>query len=256
MTFLMNLRQNNSNICGTFNLNGINKMPKTEYNYKRYKMSEYDLGAFPGSKAGELAENFSIYDQNGTQVSLHDYRGKWVVLETGSITCAMYVKNIPGIKELQVKYPDVEFLLVYVREAHPGSRLGPHESNAQKIQRAEKLKVFYDEPRKILIDDLQGKMHKAYGELPNMVYIIDPNGRIIYRSDWSFPKRIEKILQNRDKVNTDEHVQIITAAPWIMVPVVLRGGWDALWDISIALPAIIIAHLKADFQNLKKKLFS
>ena len=255
MTFLMNLRQNNSNICGTFNLNGINKMPKTEYNYKRYKMSEYDLGAFPGSKAGELAENFSIYDQNGTQVSLHDYRGKWVVLETGSITCAMYVKNIPGIKELQVKYPDVEFLLVYVREAHPGSRLGPHESNAQKIQRAEKLKVFYDEPRKILIDDLQGKMHKAYGELPNMVYIIDPNGRIIYRSDWAFPKRIEKILQNRDEANTDEHVQIITAAPWIMVPVVLRGGWDALWDISIALPAIIIAHLKADFQNLKKKLF-
>jgi len=256
MTFLMNLRQNNSNICGTFNLNGINKMPKTEYNYKRYKMSEYDLGAFPGSKAGELAENFSIYDQNGTQVSLHDYRGKWVVLETGSITCAMYVKNIPGIKDLQVKYPDVEFLLVYVREAHPGSRLGPHESKSQKIQRAEKLKVFYDEPRKILIDDLQGKMHKAYGELPNMVYIIDPNGRIIYRSDWAFPKRIEKILQNRDEVNTDEHVQIITAAPWIMVPVVLRGGWDALWDISIALPAIIIAHLKADFQNLKKKLFS
>jgi hypothetical protein len=231
-------------------------MPKTEYNYKRYRMSEYDLGAFPGSKAGELAENFTIYDQNGAKVSLQDYRGKWVVLETGSITCAMYVKNIPGIKELQGKYPDVEFLLVYVREAHPGSRLGPHESNEQKIQLSEKLQVFYNEPRKILIDDLHGKMHKAYGELPNMVYVIDPNGRIIYRSDWAFPKRIEKILQNRDIVNSDEHVQIITAAPWIMIPVVLRGGWDALWDISIALPAIIMAHLKADFQNLRKKLFS
>ena len=230
-------------------------MGKTEYNYKRYKMSEYDLGAFPGSKAGELAENFTVCDQNGKPVSLYDFRGKWVVLETGSITCAMYVKNIPGIKELQAKYPDVEFLLVYVREAHPGSRLGPHQSNGQKIERAEKLRQFYDEPRKILIDDLQGKMHKAYGELPNMVYIIDPDGRIIYRSDWAFPKRIDKILQNRDKINTNEHVQIITAAPWIMIPVVLRGGWDALWDISIALPTIIVAHLKADFQNLKKKLF-
>ena len=230
-------------------------MGKTEYNYKRYKMSEYDLGAFPGSKAGELAENFTVYDQNGKPVSLYDFRGKWVVLETGSITCAMYVKNIPGIKELQVKYPDVEFLLVYVREAHPGSRLGPHQSNGQKIERAEKLRQFYDEPRKILIDDLQGRMHKAYGELPNMVYIIDPDGRIIYRSDWAFPKRIDKILQNRNKINTNEHVQIITAAPWIMIPVVLRGGWDALWDISIALPTIIVAHLKADFQNLKKKLF-
>ena len=230
-------------------------MGKTEYNYKRYKMSEYDLGAFPGSKAGELAENFTVCDQNGKPVSLYDFRGKWVVLETGSITCAMYVKNIPGIKELQVKYPDVEFLLVYVREAHPGSRLGPHQSDGQKIERAEKLRQFYDEPRKILIDDLQGKMHKAYGELPNMVYIIDPDGRIIYRSDWAFPKRIDKILQNRNKINTNEHVQIITAAPWIMIPVVLRGGWDALWDISIALPTIIVAHLKADLQNLKKKLF-
>ena len=230
-------------------------MGKTEYNYKRYKMSEYDLGAFPGSKAGELAENFTVCDQNGKPVSLYDFRGKWVVLETGSITCAMYVKNIPGIKELQVKYPDVEFLLVYVREAHPGSRLGPHQSNGQKIERAEKLRQFYDEPRRILIDDLQGKMHKAYGELTNMVYIIDPDGRIIYRSDWAFPKHIDKILQNRNKINTNEHVQIITAAPWIMIPVVLRGGWDALWDISIALPTIIVAHLKADFQNLKKKLF-
>jgi len=38
-----------------------------------------------------------------------------------------------------------------------------------------------------------------------------------------------------------------------MIPVVLRGGWDAFWDISIALPMIILAHLKADWQNLKKK---
>jgi len=219
-------------------------------------MSEYDLGAFPGSKAGELAEDFTIQDQNGSEVSLENYRGKWVVLETGSITCAMYVKNIPGIKRLQIKYPDVEFLLVYVREAHPGSRLGPHESNEQKIKRSEKLKEYYDEPRKILIDDLQGNMHKAYGELPNMVYIINPDGRIIYRSDWAFPKRIEKVLENRGQIDKDEHVQIITAAPWIMVPVVLRGGWDALWDISIALPMIVLAHLRADWQNFKNKVFS
>ena len=98
-------------------------------------MSEYDLGKFPGAKAGEMAENFIVKDQNGNQVSLQDYRGKWVVLETGSITCAMYVKNIPGIKKLQSKFPDVEFLLIYVREAHPGARLGPHQSNQQKIER-------------------------------------------------------------------------------------------------------------------------
>ena len=69
-------------------------------------------------------------------------------------------------------------------------------------------------------------------------------------------EQIDKILENRDKINTDEHVQIITAAPWIMIPVVLRGGWNALWDISVALPMIVIAHLKADWQNIKKKIFN
>ena len=88
------------------------------------------------------------------------------------------------------------------------------------------------------------------------ITILDPKGKIIYRCDWAFPKLIDKVLANRDKIHTDEHVQIITAAPWIMVPVVLRGGWDALWDLCIALPAITWAHLKADWANLKKKLAS
>jgi hypothetical protein len=227
-------------------------MTPTTYNYKRYKMSEYNLGVFPGAKAGESAIDFILHDQEGNEISLSDYRGKWVVLETGSITCSMYVKNISGIKKLQTKYPDIEFLLVYVREAHPGSRIGPHENELQKVKRAQKLREFYNEPRRILIDDLEGTMHKAYGELPNMVYIINPEGQIIYRSDWAFPKLIEKVLVHREQVNYNEHVQIITAAPWVMIPVVLRGGWDALWDIMIALPIIIIAHIKADWQNFKK----
>ena len=228
-------------------------MAKTKYNYNRYKMSEYDLESFAGSKAGEQAKNFTLHDQAGNKVSLDQYLGKWVVLETGSITCSMYVKNISGIKKLQNNYPEVEFLLVYVREAHPGSRLGPHKTDSEKIQMSSKLQDFYDEPRKILIDDLDGKMHKDYGELPNMVYVVNPEGLVIYRCDWAFPKLIDKVLQNRNQIHSDEHVKIITAAPWIMIPVVLRGGWDALLDIAVALPMIIIAHLKADWANLWKK---
>jgi glutathione peroxidase-family protein len=229
-------------------------MAKTTYNYKRYKMSEYELGVFPGAKAGEIADNFTLRDQDGSEVSLEQYRGKWVVLETGSITCSMYVKNISGIKKLEAKYPDVEFLLIYVREAHPGARLGPHETDQQKLEMAEKLREFYGEHRKILVDNVDGDMHKAYGELPNMVYVINPDGKVIYRCNWAFPKYIDKVLANRDQLHTKEYMAIITAAPWVMIPVVLRGGWDALWDLLIALPMITIAHLKADWQNLKKKM--
>ncbi len=34
-------------------------MAKT-YNFARYKMSEYDLGQFPGPKAGEQALDFTL----------------------------------------------------------------------------------------------------------------------------------------------------------------------------------------------------
>ena len=76
---------------------------------------------------------------------------------------------------------------------------------------------------------------------------IDPDGVVTYRCDWSFAKNIDRILQDRPNIDTSERVQIITAAPWIMVPVTLNGGWDALWDLVIALPGILIGHLKVDF---------
>jgi len=35
--------------------------------------------------------------------------------------------------------------------------------------------------------------------------------------------------------------------------VVLRGGRDAIRDLGVALPALVQAHLAADWQSLKKK---
>ena len=225
----------------------------TKYNYDRYSMSEYDLGSFPGKKAGEEADAFTLHTLDGKQASLSDYRGKWLVIETGSITCSMYVKNIGGVRRLRDKYPDVEFLLVYVREAHPGSRLKPPASQREKLDLGARMKQIYDDPRDVLVDTLDGAMHRRYGALPNMVYIIDPDGRVAYRCDWAFPKNIDRVLANRPDIEKGEHVQIVTAAPWIMVPVVLRGGWDALWDLLVALPRLVWAHLAADWSNMKRK---
>ncbi len=218
-----------------------------DYNYNRFKTSNYEYEKFPGPKAGETMLDFTLHTMEGEKVSLSDYKGQWVVLETGSLTCPMYVKNIKPIDKVKVKYPDVKFLVVYVREAHPGSRRGAHEDLSQKTQMAKELQENYHEKRDILIDDVDGSMHQAYGSFPNMIYIINPEGVVTYRCDWSFAKNIDRILQDRPNIDTSERVQIITAAPWIMIPVTLNGGWDALWDLVIALPGILIGHLKVDF---------
>ncbi|CAN5679372.1 hypothetical protein BH23CHL4_BH23CHL4_01930 [soil metagenome] len=45
--------------------------------------------------------------------------------------------------------------------------------------------------RPVVADDLAGTLHRAYGMLPNMTYIISAAGRILFRSDWTDPLTIE-----------------------------------------------------------------
>ena len=158
------------------------------------------------------------------------------------------------LKELYEQYKnDVEFLVVYVREAHPGSRTNPHKSMDDKIACARETQEAYGDDRETLVDDLLGSMHQAYGSFPNMTYVIDPEGTVVFRCDWAFAHLIEGVLENRPNLNPNERKQIITAAPWIMIPVCLKGGWDALWDLVIAMPGILWGHLKVDVARMLGK---
>lgn len=221
-----------------------------DYNYKRFRTSNYEYEKFPGPRAGEIMPDFTLHGLDGKQVNLAEYRGTWVVIETGSSTCPMFVKNINPFKKLIPKYPDVVFLVVYVREAHPGSRTLPHETLQEKMALAAEMQKEYDDPRDMLVDGIGGELHRAIGCFPNMVYVVDPNGRVVYRCDWSFAHLVGKVLEDRPNINPEERKQIITAAPWIMIPVTLKGGWDALWDLVIELPGILWGHLKVDMARL------
>ena len=223
-----------------------------DYNYERYRMSNYDLSAFMGPKAGQDAIDFAVNKMDGSEVKLSDYRGRWVVIETGSLTCPMYVKNVSKLNALKQKYNDVEFLVVYVREAHPGSRILPHQNLDDKISRAQETKDDYGDTREFLVDGVDGAMHRAYGSLPNMVYVVNPEGQVIYRADWAFADRIEAVLENRGELNKVEHISHMGAAPWIFIPVTFKGGWNALWDLLIATPTILWVHFKVDIANLLK----
>jgi len=224
-----------------------------DYNYERYRMSNYDLSEFHGPRAGDDAIDFTVHKMDGTEVKLSDFRGKWVVIETGSLTCPMYVKNVNKLNALKAKYSDVEFLVVYVREAHPGQWVKPHNDLDDKIQRAQQTKDDYGDMREFLVDDVNGSMHQAYGSLPNMVYVVNPDGKVVYRCDWAFADRIEGVLENRSELHTEEHISHMGAAPWIFIPVTFKGGWDALWDLVAATPMILWAHLKVDVANWFKK---
>jgi len=45
-----------------------------------------------------------------------------------------------------------------------------------------------------LVDDLSGSVHRAYGLMPNMTWVIDRGGRVAYKADWTSAANVEAFL--------------------------------------------------------------
>ena len=88
----------------------------------------------------------------------------------------------------------VTFVFVYTREAHPGERYPHLTSLEQKIRHARDMVVRDGLRRPMLVDDLEGTVHHAYGRLPNMTYIVGGGGRLLYRASWTDAENIGLVL--------------------------------------------------------------
>jgi hypothetical protein len=92
------------------------------------------------------------------------------------------------------RHPDTAWFFVYTREAHPGEDVGPHDSFETKVASARLLRDEIGIRRPILVDDLEGTVHRTYGLLPNMTWAIGRGGRILYKSDWTSAANVEAFL--------------------------------------------------------------
>lgn len=222
-----------------------------EYNAPRFKVKQYDFGVFIGPAAGEKAKPFELIDlETGEKVTLADYKGKWLAIETGSATCSMYTKNIDAMREVRKAHPDVEFVVVYVREAHPGERLHQHKSFDEKVDAARLLKPRYGEDRRVLVDSHNGDFHKKYGMMPNVLYVIRPNGVVHYRVNWSTPESLRKALADRKSFHKIENADMkelkAARSMFTALRTMWTGGILALWDFVIATPKLIQRHHQVD----------
>ncbi len=84
---------------------------------------------------------------------------------------------------------------LYTREAHPGEHHPAVSSLAEKIANARKLATDWKIRRAMLVDDVDGPVHRAYGTLPNMTYIIGRDGKILFRAAWTDPRLIRLALE-------------------------------------------------------------
>jgi hypothetical protein len=87
-------------------------------------------------------------------------------------------------------------LFVYTREAHPGEHLPHHTSLEQKLAHARRFRDEQHVRRRILVDALDGAVHRLYGELPNMTWIVLRGGTIAYKAAWTNAEDVREGLEN------------------------------------------------------------
>jgi peroxiredoxin len=234
----------------------------SEYNYTHFtrdKMAgDLDNRAFDRApNPGDRAPDFTARTLTGDPIRLSDYRGTQnVVLTFGSATCPMTAGSVGGMKDLFERYrsDDVEFLLVYVREAHPGDKVGAHESMADKVRAAQLLEAQEKVDMPIVIDDLKGTIHRKYGKLPNPTYVIDKSGRIAFRAQWTQAGIVEEALKQLLKIQHERGLDhaVVLGGEDRSVPIsyqvlysyraLERGGREAIRDFeeSMGLPGKMI----------------
>ncbi len=178
-----------------------------------YNSVDFRFGAgMPGSvgdtlpaKVGEPAPDFHAVGLDGVEVHLNELRGSHIVLMSGAITSPMCAYEAPGLNLLQRKFADkdIRFFLLYTRESHPAENYPDHTSFQQKSAHARDLQLLEQVEVPILVDTVDGAIHRRYGPWPASLFVIDKQGRLVYRANMANTPELEQFLD--DLVAADEH---------------------------------------------------
>ncbi len=104
----------------------------------------------------------------------------------GSYTCPVTDNSAPGLKELHARFGDrVRFVMVDVREAHPGKTVPQPKTLDEKMAHAELLRDLHGFGFEVAVDDIDGTLHRALSPKPNSAYALGKDGTILFRAQWA-----------------------------------------------------------------------
>ena len=214
------------------------------YNYDEFSTTDYDFDTVDGPDLGRKAPDFLLTTAAGETRNLLDFAGDFLVLEMGSITCPLFQSRRTIMERLEPDFNNVSTAVLYVREAHPGSKTPSHKSFEDKVACAHRLKNEDGETRTVFVDDVDGTAHQAYGGMPNAVFIINKSGCVVFRSEWNNPSA------TRSALNAMIEGRLVIAKSFFRPPlptVVFRtfkgAGKGSAWDFFRGLPYLIWTNI-------------
>ena len=127
---------------------------------------------------GAMAPAFTLTDTNGTEHSLSDFKGKYVVLEWTNHGCPFVKKHYKGghMQALQEKMTGKGVVWLIVNSGAAGKQGSVTPEQGNKLIADKKIKAT------ALLLDTDGKVGRAYDArvTPHM-FLIDPEGTLIYQ---------------------------------------------------------------------------
>ena len=164
-------------------------------NDSNYRFEKFNMSIMMGDirfskkalKPGKNMPNIYVYTDQRQRVHLHDLISKKaLVLVTGSLTCPMTISSLPDLNALEEEFKnDISFAFLYVREAHPGERYPQPQTVEEKITNAKKFRQLHNVFMPVIIDDLEGSLHRLLDTKPNSVHLINKEGVILFQSLWA-----------------------------------------------------------------------
>ena len=120
---------------------------------------------------------------------------KPVVLVFGNFTCGPFRSIYPTVEAVRERQSDkADFLMVYVREAHPtdgwamksnekvGVAVAQPTTLAERVSVAEQCAAKLNPTMPLLVDDINDTVGNAYSGMPARLYVIDTQGKVAYKS--------------------------------------------------------------------------
>jgi peroxiredoxin len=223
------------------------------YNYERFTrdiLRDHAETPFAGPEPGDRAPDFKAATLADETVRLSDFEGrKNVLLIFGSATCPMTAASLGGVNDLYDRFrgDDLEFLFIYVREAHPGERIPAHRSMRAKTSAARHLRDEEEVLMPIVVDDVHGSIHKKYSRLPNAAFLIDKSGRVAFRCKWAKPDELASAIEELLEIQHERGVDhaVVNGGQDLSMPhsytvlysyrALERGGEESLEDFRQAL---------------------
>jgi len=215
----------------------------SRYRYKRFTTSLLFRDLRFGKEAarpGDSFPSFELVTTNGDHLNNRNVFGdKPVLLIFGSMTCPMTASAAPSVQELFEEFGDrVDFIMLYVREAHPGEHYAQAETMAEKLEYARALKEFFDIQWTVAADNIDGDLHRAVDPKPNSAFLMNGEGIILFRSLWAadhdaLREALDAVAAGRvpEKIQSEALIGPVTRAMGQVQEVMERGGPQAVRDL-------------------------